>query len=180
MRSARNSSRGVRADARAARASVNALSGSTVSACSARPSKATLESASGAGASGRTREGSGWPSTARAEANSDNASRARMPREHRTSLRWQRASCAAAFPGCLTFHAGTGTGARFGGSRRTGSGAIGSSKLNVAPCPGTESTITWPPWSEMISRTIERPRPLEISPPVGRAESFSNGWKMRT
>ncbi len=56
---------------------------------------------------------------------------------------------------------------------------IGSSKAEVAPSPGTESTIIWPPCNAISSRAIDSPRPVDDSPPVGCALRVWNGAKTR-
>src|SRR3954452_20630045 len=51
----------------------------------------------------------------------------------------------------------------------------GSVTVNVDPCPGPAlSAVTWPPCMSMMRLTIDRPRPVELSPAVGLAESR---WK---
>src|SRR5882672_10400941 len=51
----------------------------------------------------------------------------------------------------------------------------GSLTVNVDPCPGPPlSAVTWPPCMSMIRLTIDSPRPVELSPAVGLAESR---WK---
>ena len=51
------------------------------------------------------------------------------------------------------------------------SACLGNSRRNVAPWPGSLSTPTLPPWSSTICFTMDSPMPMEISPPVGMAES---------
>ena len=44
--------------------------------------------------------------------------------------------------------------------------------MNVAPCPGPAlSTVICPPCRSTIRLTIERPRPVDVSPAVGLADS---------
>src|SRR3954469_11596430 len=51
----------------------------------------------------------------------------------------------------------------------------GSVTVNVDPCPGPAlSAVTWPPCMSIIRLTIESPRPVELSPAVGLAESRWN------
>src|SRR5439155_4996475 len=51
----------------------------------------------------------------------------------------------------------------------------GSVTVNVDPCPGPAlSAVTWPPCMSIMRLTIERPRPVELSPAVGLAESRWN------
>src|SRR5438552_7917688 len=55
------------------------------------------------------------------------------------------------------------------------SSVAGSVTVNVDPCPGPAlSAVTWPPCMSMIRLTIDRPRPVGLSPAVGLAESR---WK---
>src|SRR5712675_1161016 len=51
----------------------------------------------------------------------------------------------------------------------------GNVTVKVDPCPGPElSAVTWPPCMSIIRLTIESPRPVELSPAVGFADSR---WK---
>src|SRR6185312_8966155 len=51
----------------------------------------------------------------------------------------------------------------------------GSVTVNVDPCPGPPlSAVTWPPCMSMIRLTIDSPRPVELSPAVGLADSRWN------
>src|SRR5712672_263070 len=51
----------------------------------------------------------------------------------------------------------------------------GNVTVNVDPCPGPALlAVTWPPCMSMMRLTIDKPRPVELSPAVGLAESR---WK---
>src|SRR5712692_2781072 len=51
----------------------------------------------------------------------------------------------------------------------------GKMTVKVDPCPGPAlSAVTWPPCMSIMRLTIESPRPVELSPAVGLAESR---WK---
>jgi hypothetical protein len=49
-------------------------------------------------------------------------------------------------------------------------GAAGRARVNVAPWPGSEATVAWPPWASAMAATIDRPSP---EPPVARARALS-------
>src|ERR1019366_5126731 len=44
------------------------------------------------------------------------------------------------------------------------SSVMGIVKVNVEPLPGSDCTLSWPPWASMMRREIVRPRP---APPGG-------------
>src|ERR1700716_470775 len=53
--------------------------------------------------------------------------------------------------------------------------AAGNVTVKVDPCPGPAlSAVTWPPCMSIMRLTIDRPRPVELSPAVGLAESRWN------
>ena len=54
------------------------------------------------------------------------------------------------------------------------SSVAGSSTKNEAPCPYSLSHQTVPPIASAIFLTMDKPKPVECSPPVGCAESRAN------
>ena len=55
----------------------------------------------------------------------------------------------------------------------------GRTIVNVAPCPGLESTVTRPPWASAMLATIARPRPEPPGPRPRVAEPRWKRWKIR-